>query len=121
MRSGKLRHRVLIERFYQEKDEGGDFIKEWRQLATTWASVEPLKDGDYWAALSLETVTTHKVTMRGQGEACRPKPADRIILLTKGNRILRIVSVQDTEERGRELVLICEEVSGETWAPPEGP
>lgn len=74
MRSGKLRHRVLIERFYQEKDEGGDFIKEWRQLATTWAAVEPLKDSDYWSALTVGTVTTHRVTMRGLGEACRPKP-----------------------------------------------
>lgn len=121
MRSGKLRHRVLIERFYQEKDEGGDFIKEWRQLATTWAAVEPLKDSDYWSALTVGTVTTHRVTMRGLGEACRPKPGDRIVMLSKDNRLLRVESVLDTEERGRELVLICEEVSGETWAPPEGP
>ncbi|MGI6035698.1 MAG: head-tail adaptor protein [Limnochordia bacterium] len=121
MRTGKLRHRIMIERYTETKDQWGDVTWAWTWLATTWAAVEPFKDGDYWHSLTLETVTTHKVTMRGIGEACRPRPGDRIIMLSKDNRILRVESVLDMEERGCELVLMCKEKTGEVWTPPEEP
>jgi len=52
----------------------------------------------------------HKVTMRGIPGSERPRPGDTVLF---GDRALRIESVLDIEERGRELVLMCKEKLGE--------
>ena len=43
MQAGRLRHRVTLEYPLKSQDESGEVIVDtWRELATVWASVEPI-------------------------------------------------------------------------------
>lgn len=42
IQAGKLRHRITIQRETVTRDEYGSEVKTWDDLATVWASVEPL-------------------------------------------------------------------------------
>ncbi len=105
LRSGKLRHLIEIERPFTTHDPEGYARKEWQLLAKTWASIEPIKGEEYFAAAAVQAATTHRVTMRVL-PSITVKPWDRLVF--KG-RILEIEAVMDTEERGRELELLCKE------------
>lgn len=103
MRAGRLRHRVTVEQLLVTDDGYGGQSQAWSTFATVWASVEPLQGREYFQAQQAQATVTHKVTMRhldGVTHDMRVK---------HGSRALNIVSVIDTEERGRELVLMCEE------------
>ena len=104
MRTGKLRHRVEVQRYATSYDPEGEPIQEWQLLAKAWAAIEPLKGEEYLAAMSTQARVSHKVTMRPL--AATISPADRIIY---NGRILEIESVLNLEERDRELVLMCVE------------
>lgn len=104
MRTGKLRHRVEVQRYGTSYDPEGEPIQEWQLLAKAWAAIEPLKGEEYFAAATIQAQISHKVTMRPPG--IEITPADRIIF---GSRIFEIESVINVEERNRELVLMCVE------------
>lgn len=106
MRTGKLRHRITIRRVTHETTEWGDWVEKTEDIASVWASIEPLKGDEFFAAAQMQAKVSHKVTMRGLPASVRPTPRDRIIF---NRRTLEIESVLDTEERGIELVLMCQE------------
>lgn len=103
MRAGRLRHRVTVEQPSVADDGYGGQARSWSAFATVWASVEPLQGHEYFQAQQAQATVTHKVTMRHLDGVTH----DMRVKL--GSRALNIVSVIDTEERGRELVLMCEE------------
>lgn len=65
MRSGKLRHRVTIERPGQAQDpDTGEMLPGWVYVATVWASVEPLSAREFIAADAGQSKISAKVVMR---------------------------------------------------------
>lgn len=42
IQAGKLRHKITIRRETTTRDEYGSEIKTWTDLATVWASIDPL-------------------------------------------------------------------------------
>ena len=107
MRTGKLRHRVEIQRFTEKKDEWGNWVEAWETLAIVWAAIEPMKGEEYLAAMAFQSEITHKVTMRYFGEGITTKD-----LLVFNDRTFEIESIINVEERNRELVLMCKEKVG---------
>jgi SPP1 family predicted phage head-tail adaptor len=103
MMAGALRHRVAIEQVAATGDGYGGRTESWTVLATVWAAVEPLSGREYFQAQQAQAKVTHKVTMRYRSGVT---PGMRV---KHGSRYFGIVSVLDTGEKNRELVLMCEE------------
>lgn len=104
MSAGKLRHRVTIQQLVKADDGYGGIVETWQDVATVWATVEPLRGSERYRAQQVQSELTHKVTMR-----YRPgvKPQMRLLY---GDRVLEIEAVIDVEERHRWLELLCSEV-----------
>lgn len=103
MQSGKLRHRITIQQPTNTAGSMGQVTTTWSDLATVWASVEPLSGSERWRAQQVQPGVSHKVTLRYLAGVT---PAMRV---QHGTRYLNIDSVLNTEERNVELVLNCVE------------
>jgi SPP1 family predicted phage head-tail adaptor len=104
MKIGKLRHRVRLQEYVISKDSFGAEVENWSDTATVWASIEPLSGREYFAAQQINAEVSTKITIRYRAGV---KPTMRILF---GGRIFEILSVINTEEKNRELILMCREV-----------
>jgi SPP1 family predicted phage head-tail adaptor len=65
MRSGKLRHKVTIQRPGLVQDpESGEMLHGWADVATVWASVEPLSARDFIAAQAGQSEVVARIVIR---------------------------------------------------------
>ena len=104
MNSGRLRHKVEIQSSIDVRDEyGGESYKEWVSFAYCWASIEPLSGREYFAAAQAQSEVSHKITMRYRSGI---KTYYQILW---NDRIFNILSILNTREENRELVLYCSE------------
>lgn len=104
MRTGLLRHRVTIQKpISTANDDYGAPIIIWEKVLDTWASVEPLSGREYFDAQQVNADVTHKASMRYQFGI------DSTMRILLGSRMLLILEVLNTEERSRELTLMCRE------------
>lgn len=63
--SGKLRHRVVIQRQEQSQDPfTGDLTTSWVDLAKVWAAVEPLSAREFIEASKVQSEITTRITIR---------------------------------------------------------
>lgn len=103
MKIGKLRHRVTLQEYVSLKDSFGAEIEAWSDKATVWASIEPLSGREYFAARQMNAEVNTKITIRYRTGV---KPTMRILF---AGRVFEILSVINTEEKNRELILMCKE------------
>lgn len=69
MRIGKLRHRVTIQRPGQTQDpETGELLPGWTEVATVWASVEPLSAKEFIAAQAGQSEVSARILMRARSD-----------------------------------------------------
>jgi SPP1 family predicted phage head-tail adaptor len=65
MRAGKLRHRVTLQQPGHSQDpQTGEMLPGWQNVATLWASVEPLSAREFIAAQAGQSEITARVTIR---------------------------------------------------------
>ena len=103
---GKLRHRVTLQRPVITKDNIGQEIEEWQDVATVWASVEPLSGKEYFSAKQVNSEVSAKITLRFlQGIT----PEVRVILDKHTYNILAVINFG---ERNVYLQLLCSEKVG---------
>lgn len=81
MRAGKLRHRVKIQRFTTGAQDPltGDITADWVDLATVWASVEPLSVREFIQSSAGQSQLTARITMRHRDV----QASDRILFRDK--------------------------------------
>ena len=103
MRAGDLRHRVTIQSASESVSAAGEVTKTWSDVATVWASIEPLTGREKWLAEQVQAAATHRVRMRYRSDVGLENR------LLYGSRVLDILEVMNTGERDKELVLICAE------------
>ena len=103
MRSGRLKHRIIIQTFSESKNDFGEGVKSWNDYATAYASITPLSAKEYFKA-GVQAEATHKVELRYIDGI---KPKMRVLY---GERIFDIESVINIREENRVLQLICTEV-----------
>lgn len=87
--AGKLRERVTIQRPTSQASPEWGRSDGWEDVATTWASVEPVAAAERFSQKGVESLTTHVVRVRYRTdltEACR--------LVWRGN-VLDIIGVVD--------------------------
>lgn len=104
MNIGDLRHRITIQQPVESSNTFGEVEKTWQDVATVWASIEPLRGREYFDSQQINAEVTTRIRIR-----YRPgiKPKMRVVY---GERIFDIQSVIDVEERHKEIHLMCKEV-----------
>lgn len=65
MRSGKLRHRVTLQKPERVRDPlTGGWVDGWGEVATVWASIEPLSAREFIAAQASQSEVTARIVIR---------------------------------------------------------
>jgi SPP1 family predicted phage head-tail adaptor len=105
MKSGELRHRVVLERATTSRLPSGGTRDTWSPYATVWAAVEPIQGREFFAAQQLNAEATHRIRIRYRVGV---SPKDRV---TFEGRIFEIKAPPiNVDEKSRELHLMCVEV-----------
>ena len=108
MRSGMLRHRVTLQKKIVAVDDYGAAIGDapWEDVATVWASLEAMSGREFFASQQAQSEVTQRIRIRYRAGVT----ADMRVI--HNGKVFNIVApLQDN--RGRELVLMCREVSNE--------
>ena len=102
---GQLRHRVTLQQPSIAGDGMGGGARTWTDVATVWASVEPLRGSSFWQAQQTQTKTTHVITIR-----YRPGVTTDYRVAFAG-RHFSIDVIQNPSEANRYLLLYCTELT----------
>lgn len=104
MKVGSLSKRVTLQSPERAPDGAGGATVTWADIATVWASIEPVSGHEPYIAQALRGKVSHKVHIRyrmGIG------PKNRLLY---GARSYDILAALNDKEEGRFLLLLCEEV-----------
>lgn len=104
MRAGKLHHQITIQQANETQGPTGEMAISWSDFATVWASVEPLRGREFWAAKEQQAQVDTRIRMRYQ-TGITPK-----MQVVFGARTYLIYAVINPEMRNIELQLMCQEV-----------
>ena len=103
MNVGKMRHRITFQKQSDDKDSLGGYEDEWTDVVTTWGQISPVSGKEYFSQMR-ETTVSHKIY-------CRYRPGITPQMRIKfGERLFRIISVLNWEERNEGLTIMCEEL-----------
>jgi len=65
MKAGKLRHRVTIQSpGITQNPVTGEMVNGWAEVATVWASVEPLSVREFMASAATQSEISARITIR---------------------------------------------------------
>ncbi|WP_438455423.1 phage head closure protein [Vreelandella venusta] len=103
MRSGKLRHRCIIERPTQQQDPNtGEMIRDWEEVTKAWMGIEPLSARAFIAAQAAQSEVTGQLVMR-----YRPGlQVDSTMRVRKGSTIYNIEGMLPDNRSGREYLTL---------------
>jgi SPP1 family predicted phage head-tail adaptor len=71
--AGRLRHRVRLERYDYLLDSNGNVVqdpttgetpREWQEVATVWAAVEPVSGREFIMSQAIQSQVTARLTIR---------------------------------------------------------
>ena len=103
MISGRLNHKIVIEQRTETKNTLGEDITTWTTYKWTWAQVSPLSGKEYLSNNELQSSVTGRVSMRYLAGVTTD------MRINWNDRMFDIISIINTEERNRELILMVEE------------
>lgn len=106
MRAGKMRHRIILQSPGGAIDEFGERTTTWTDVATVWASIEPLTVREQFLAEQAQSSTTHKVRFRYDSSLSTINASWRAKF---GTRVFVIDGVMNKDERNKEYELLCTE------------
>jgi SPP1 family predicted phage head-tail adaptor len=106
MRAGNLRHRVILQSPGGVIDEFGERETTWTDVATVWASIDPLSVREQFLAQQAQSITTHKVKFRYDSSLSVINASWRVKF---GTRVFVIDGVINKDERNKEYELLCTE------------
>lgn len=102
MNIGKMQHRITLQRSTEEKDILSGYKDDWIDVCNIWAQISPVSGKEYLSQVR-ETMVTHKIYCR-----YRAGITPRMRIKFK-DRIFRIISVLNWDERNEGLTIMCEE------------
>jgi len=110
MSSGKLHHRIKIQKRNRTLDMYGQRQDSWEDYLSVRANVRPVSGMEKIASMSVAASLTHTILVRYRNEFRFPlKVASMRVLFDE--RVFDIDSVRNLEERNRWAVLNCVEGS----------
>jgi SPP1 family predicted phage head-tail adaptor len=107
-RAGSLNRRVTIQSRSTGQDGAGQQLTSWSDVATVWASIEPLSGRELERAQALHSEITHQVVIRY--DVAYSNPAQMAARrLNFGGRIFNIHAALETDMAHHEIALMCSE------------
>jgi SPP1 family predicted phage head-tail adaptor len=103
MKSGDLRHRIVLEQPVRSKNTMGEQIDTFTAVTTVWAAVEPLTGSWLFQAQQADSKVSGRVRIRYREDI---KPFWRILF---DGRYLSIISILNPDERKKELIIMYSE------------
>ncbi len=103
MNIGEMRHRITFQQPIKTPDGYKGQTVQWQNVATVWASVEPLTGREYFYSHQIKAELTHRVRIRyreGITEKMRIKHRERV---------LAIESILDLKEEHKTIEILCRE------------
>lgn len=97
---GMLRTELIVEDAIDSGDGAGGVVREWVEVATVFAHVEPVRARASYGADQRQVDVTHRVTLRHRGDLFRR------MRFRRGDRVFVIETITDPDETARYLV--CE-------------
>ncbi len=109
IRSGDLKHKIIVQERTQTADGMGGFTDVWSDLYPTRAAIWPMKSSEVVDALKLEHKVDHKIRIRHPRTFeikadMRVKWFDHI---AKVDKYFNIISIINPDKRNVLLELIC--------------
>lgn len=97
MMAGGLKRRITLQQHGTGADELGQPVLTWVDVATIYASIEPLSGRELLAAQAVQSEVSHKITIRYQPQFANPKAmaAMRIIYNSRVFNIHASIDVND--------------------------
>lgn len=102
----KLRHKVVIQERNTSLDEYGQQSTTWDDVKSVWAAIEPMSGEETTQHGAINFVTNYRVIMRYTKNITQKSR-----LRFKGDRYLRIQSIENEQMLNHNLVMMCKEVS----------
>ena len=114
MRSGMLRHRIVIQKHSFTQNDYGERVGTWNDDIRAWANIMPLRGNEYFANRQNQSAMTHRIRMRyrtlADGSVITPNERIKWTQPKTGNdRYFEINSVINPYERNVYLDLMCTE------------
>jgi SPP1 family predicted phage head-tail adaptor len=103
MNAGRMRHRITIQQRANTPDTFGQPIESWADVATVWASVEPLQGREFFAADQVNAEVTTRIRMRWRSGITAA------MRVSFDSRLYDIQSVIVSREIHDEMQLMCTE------------
>jgi SPP1 family predicted phage head-tail adaptor len=110
MRSGQLRHRIIIESKVTVHDSTyGETTVTWSSNVGLWADIRPLRGRRYDEARQVHSAVTHSITTRYATLAASTAIRPGYCRVNFGGRIFTLEHVADLEERHYRLEMLASE------------
>ena len=103
MRSGNLKHKIMIQTSVESSNDLGEVVNEWVDFKTAYASITPISAKEFFKA-GTHAEVSHKIELR-YIDGIKPK-----MRVMYGVREFSIESVLNIREENKTLQLICTEV-----------
>jgi len=101
---GMLRTELIVEDAIESGDGAGGVVREWVEVATLFAHVEPVRARTRYGADQRQVDITHRITMRHRGDIFRR------MRFRRNYRIFAIETIVDPDETARYLVCEAREI-----------
>lgn len=118
MRAGQLRHRVTIQYRTETQNATGEVTWTWSDLATVWASIEPISGREFFSSQQVQSSVTTRIRVRHRTDVnakMRVKytrdPSSSPLKVA----YYAIEAVIPVQERHREVHLMCVERDADGW------
>ena len=108
MSIGSRRKRVTLQNRGNTLDEYGQRVNTWVDVATVWASIEPVSGNERLHGLQVNSEITSKVETRYRSEFADPTIIDNWRILY-GTRKMNIQATLNEDERNRIVTFFCSE------------
>lgn len=103
--AGKLRHRVTIQGQSVGQDSNGNVTIKWLDVATVWASIEPLSAKEFTQSAAVQNRVVARVVIRYRADVL---PSMRLVHspLTGPQRLYNIEGVLADKDSGLEYLTL---------------
>ena len=101
MRSGRLRHRLLLQSKVVTRDSYGAAIITWADQATVWGAIEPLSGTEYFSQAQVQDEAKVRIVIRFYDGV------DTTWRVKHDNKYYDLVDVLNHDEKDRMLTLMC--------------
>jgi SPP1 family predicted phage head-tail adaptor len=105
MQAGRMRKRVELQHFSENQNDYGEKIRDYTTYATVWAEIKPLQGKELEHAQQISAETDFRIRIRYHSAVASEH---RVVY---GERVFEITAVKNIEERNKELILMCKEIS----------